>query len=307
MPDTLSAFFLCAGYGKRLRPLTDRVPKPAIPFQGRTALEISFRRVQALFPDRILCNTHHLYAEMEKPAQRLGMNILFEAEILGTGGCLDNARQILGTTDRFLVHNGDLIHTIDLKDLLARHRASGNIATLAGIFRPVHNTLSMNAKGRLLGVHGFEGFVPAGGSDAARADGEIARLTFAGIAVYERAFLDFVKPGVKDIKPYWTAALRAGHSIGVANYSQDSAWFDFGTPQGLWDAAKFYMEMTNTFSYGYAPELRESRPYVSNEADAEGLPEALRDVLIYEESATPIAHHTRGQIIGRDFRWEIKP
>jgi NDP-sugar pyrophosphorylase family protein len=236
---------------------------------------------------------------MEKPAQRLGMNILYEPGILGTGGCLHNARHILETTDRFLVHNGDLIHTIDLKNLMARHRASGNIATLAGIFRPTHNTLSMHEDGKLLGVHGFEGFSPAGG--------EIARLTFAGIAIYEKAFLDFLKPGCEDIKPYWTAALRAGHSIGVANYSHDAAWFDFGSPQGLWEAARFYMDLTKNYSYGYAPDIRESRPFVSNEADVEGLPEALRDVLIYEESATPISHHTMNRIIGRDFRWEIKP
>jgi mannose-1-phosphate guanylyltransferase len=299
MAETLSAFFLCAGYGQRLRPLTDRIPKPAIPFLGKTALEINFRRAQPLFPNRILCNTHHLYAEMEKPAQRLGMNILYEPEILGTGGCLWNARHILETTDRFLVHNGDLIHTLDLKDLLERHRVSGDIATLAGIFRPTHNTLSMGATGKLLGVHGFDGFVPAGD--------DLARLTFAGIAIYEKKFLDYAKPGSEDIKPYWLAALREGHTIGVANYSQEAAWFDFGTPQGLWEAAKAYMEMNKQFSYRYTPLVGESRPYVSNEAGVDDLPEALRDVLIYEEPAAPISDHTMNQVIGRDFRWEIRP
>ena len=299
MADTLSAYFLCAGYGQRLRPLTDRIPKPALAFQGKTALEINFRRVQQLFPNRVLCNTHHLYAEMEKPALRLGMRILYEPEILGTGGCLWNARHMLETTDRFLVHNGDLIHTIDLKDLLRRHLASRAIATLAGVFRPVHNTLSVDAGGRLLGVHGFEGYAPG--------RSELARLTFAGIAVYEKAFLDFVKPGAEDIKPYWTAALRAGHGIAVANYSQDAAWYDFGTPQGLWEASKFHMELTQEYAYQYTPLVRELRPYVSNEAGVDDLPEALRDVLIYEEPAVPIAHHTVRQIIGRDFRWEIRP
>src|SRR5437763_1434243 len=143
------------------------------------------------------------------------------------------------TTDRFLVHNGDLIHTIDLKDLLRRHQASGAMATLAGIFRPTHNTLSVGADGRLMGVHGFEGYAPGGN--------ELARLTFAGIAIYEKAFLAFVQPGIADIKPYWTAALKAGHAIKVANYSQDAAWFDFGTPQGLWDASKFQMELTGEY------------------------------------------------------------
>lgn len=299
MADTLSAYFLCAGYGLRLRPLTDRIPKPALPFQGKTALEINFRRVQPLFPNRLLCNTHHLYAEMEKPALRLGMHVLYEPEILGTGGCLGNARHILEMTDRFLVHNGDLIHTLDLKDLLRRHRASGAIATLAGIFRPVHNTLSVGADGRLLGVHGFEGYAPS--------PSEMARLTFAGIAVYERAFLEFTGKGPADIKPYWAAALRAGHAIQVVNYSQSAAWFDFGTPQGLWEASKFHMELTGEHAFQYTPLVRELRPYVSNEAGVDDLPEALRNVLIYEEPAVPVSHHTANRIIGRDFRWEIKP
>jgi len=227
------------------------------------------------------------------------MHTLYEKEILGTGGCLWNARHILEDADRFLVHNGDLIHTIDLKDLLRRHNESGNIATLAGIFRPTHNTLSCDAQGRLLGVHGFEGY--AGGGD------EVTRLTFAGIAVYEKAFLDFVRPGAEDIKPYWAAALRAGHAIGVANYSQDAAWFDFGTPQGLWDAAQFMMGANREFSYRYAPPLREPRPHVSNEAGVEDLPEGLRNVLVYEEPAAPISPNTANRIVGRDFRWEIQP
>jgi len=58
---SLTAFFLSAGYGSRLRPLTDRVPKPAIPFLGQSALEINVRAVdKALKPARRLANSHHL-------------------------------------------------------------------------------------------------------------------------------------------------------------------------------------------------------------------------------------------------------
>jgi NDP-sugar pyrophosphorylase family protein len=294
---TLSAYFLCAGYGRRLAPLTDRIPKPALTFLGKTALEINYRRVMALYPGRLLCNTHHLFAEMEKPALRYGMNILYEKEILGTGGCFHNARHILETTDHFIVHNGDLIHTIDLRDLMARHLAGGRIATLAGIFRPTHNTLVCDEKGRLLGVHNYEGFQEAGAT----------RLTFAGIAIYDKAFLDFCQGGVEDIKKYWVAALRAGKSIAVANYSQDAAWYDFGTPQGLWEAAKFVMEQQGEFSYGYYPLIREARPYVSNEAGQEDLPESLRNVLVYEETHLPLPAHATNCIVGRDFRWDIQP
>jgi len=298
MAKSLSAYFLCAGYGLRLRPLTDRIPKPALTFQGRTALEINFRKVQPLMPEQLLCNTHHLFEAMEKPALRLGLKNLYEKEILGTGGCFWNARHIISTTDLFLVHNGDLIHTIDLRDLVAKHIESGNIATLAGLFRPSHNTLCCDGRGRLLGVHGYEGF-----SDR----GEAARLTFAGIAVYNREFLDYTKPGPEDIKRYWMDALGAGQSIGVINYSQSALWFDFGTPQGLWEASKHMMEETREFSFGYQPASREARPYVSNEAGQEDLPDALRNVVIFEETAMPIFPNTSDCLIGRDFQWPIRP
>lgn len=297
MPS-LAAYFLCAGYGQRLRPLTDRIPKPALTFQGRPALEINFRKIQPLLPERLLCNTHHLFEEMEKPALKLGLQILYEREILGTGGCFWNARHLLSTTDQFLVHNGDLIHTIDLKDLLRRHQGSGNVATLAALFRPSHNTLCCDGRGRLLGVHGYEGFTDRN---------ETARLTFAGIAVYDREFLEFTAPGAEDIKRYWMNALGAGRSIGVVNYSQDALWYDFGTPQGLWEAAKHMMEESREFSYQYTPLIREARPYVSNEAGVDDLPDALRNVVICEESAHPIFPSTANCIIGRDFHWEIRP
>lgn len=298
MDNSLAVYFLCAGYGRRLRPLTDRVPKPALTFQGKTALELNCRLALPLLPARLLCNAHHLFEAVEGVAKRFGMQVLYEREILGTGGCIWNARHILRDAGIFLVHNGDLLHTIDLKDLLRRHLESGDIATLAGIFRPTHNTLCCDQDGKLMGIHGYEGF---------NSVGETSRLTFSGIGVYNREFLEFGRPGVEDIKRYWVDALRAGMTIGVANYTNDAAWYDFGTPQGLWEASKFMMERSGDFSYGYSSPVREERPYVANEAGQEDLPDMLRNVLIYEESAVPIMPNTQNCVIGRDFRWEIVP
>lgn len=299
MNATLSAYFLCAGYGQRLRPLTQRIPKPALTFLGESALDINYRSAMVLQPSQSLCNIHHLPEKMALPAQRLGMHILYEPEILGTGGCLWNARHILENTNRFLVHNGDLIHTIDLADLFMHHVESGAIATLAGIFRPTHNTLSIHGNGTLLGIHGFENYASLGA--------ETTRLTFSGIAVYDRAFLAYLKPGAQDIKPYWTAALRDGKRIGVVNYSQSASWYDFGTPQGLWEAAKFYMDQSKEFSYRYDPPFRENRPYVSNEVGVQNIPEALRNVLIYEEPMSSIGFNTSNCILGKNFKWKIAP
>ncbi len=306
---SLTAFFLSAGYGSRLRPLTDRVPKPAIPFLGTSALELNVRAVdEALRPGRRIANAHHLPDAIRTIARSLSgvegsgrMEVIFEPEILGTGGCLANAADILGATEHFLVHNADLIHDLDLAALWREHRESGALATLAGLWvEGAVNTLSASKDGALLGVHGFEGY-----------DGdpeEAKRLTFAGVAFYRRDFLAFCPAGESDIKPLWKSAMRGGGRIRVKDCSGTS-WFDFGTPQGLWEALKFRMEKTGTFAHGYpsAPDEKGRPPRVSNEAGLTDLPPGLRNVAIYEEPKVPLEAGTTNLLTGRDFDWKVRP
>ncbi len=357
---SLSAFFLCAGYGTRLKPLTDRIPKPAIPFLGRSALEINVRAADVLQPAQRLANAHHLPDAIRNIARSLSdpsraqsreaegrgrMEVLFEPGILGTGGALANAAERLRETDHFLVHNGDLIHGIDLAALYQEHLDSGALATLAGLhLEKGPNTLSVSAEGTLLGIHGFH---PPEGQ-------EEKRLTFAGIAFYRREFLDFVTPGPDDIKPHWIRALeKAQDKTGALEKTQNKTgtperdpapvggrgwggggpaavddtlarrsqpgddvirvvditgtpWFDFGTPQGLWDALRFRMEASRTFAYNY-PAPPGTFPRVSNEANVAGLPEGLRNVAIYEAPRIPLEPGTTNLLTGYDFDWKVRP
>ncbi len=298
MAKSLTAYLLCAGHGMRLRPFTNRTPKPLVTFLGKTALELNTWTVKNLYPSRLICNVHHQWELVEREARRLGVDVIYENDILGTGGCLWNALHILESTDHFLIHNGDILHDIDVYALLAQHEASGNIATLAGAFRPSHNTLSCSEGSELLGIHGYESF---------NYSDEMTRRTFSGIAVYNREFLRYVKAGEQDIKRYWMDALNAGEHIGIYNISQESMWFDFGTPQGLWNAAKWVMDNAGEFSYRYNPSMRENRPYVSNEVGQDDLPDFMRNVLIYEETRLPIPQDTNNCILGMDFKWNIEP
>ncbi len=292
---SLAAFLLCAGYGQRLRPLTDRIAKPALTFLGKTALEINKDQVEKLGPQRWLVNAHHLPEQIASLSKQLGMEVLNEPEILGTGGCLYNAASILGQYDSFIVHNADLIHTIDLEDLLKRHYSSGALATLAGISHEHHNTLSCSAAGRLLGVHGYQDFTHGH---------EAIHLTFSGIAIYRREFLNYLGAGYEDIKRYWIGALAAGKMIEVVDCSQ-AHWYDFGTPQGLWEAAQFRMESMGEFSYRYSA-LPGEKPYVANEAGLDSLPAGLRNVLVYEKPVSTVAAGTHHCILGEDFNWPVQ-
>ena len=294
---SLAAFLLCAGRGERLRPLTERIPKPALTLLGKSVLEINKFALESLAPDLWLANSHHLPEPIDALCRRLGMQTLHEPEILGTGGCLGHAAPLLGECDTILVHNADIIHTIDLADLLRRHKESGALATLAGVSGPA-DTLSAASDGRLLGVHGYEDF------DAGE---ESARLTFSGIACYESAFLRFAGPGPEDVKRYWSSALAAGAAIRVENCLEGANWHDIGSPQGLWDAAKFMMEAAGEFSHNYHPLLCEPKPYVANEAGQEGLPEFMHNVLVCEETSFSVPPGTRNCVLGRDFKWDIQP
>jgi mannose-1-phosphate guanylyltransferase len=299
---SLTAFFLCAGYGKRLRPLTDRIPKPCIPFLGQSALEINVRAVEAaLKPERRIANTHHLPDAVRAVAKPLGLDVIFEPEILGTGGCIAHAAPVLRDTEHFLVHNADLIHSIDLAALYHAHLDSNAMATLVALnVEGGANTVSVSQEGELLGVHGFDGF--SGDSH------ESKRLTFAGIAFYRRDVLAFIPDGVSDIKPWWMATLKGGGKIRVVDVS-GAPWYDFGTPQGLWDAMKYRMEATGIYARGYdaAPDDQGRPPRVSNETGMTGLPPGLRNVVVYESPRIPLEEGTTNLLTGFDFDWKVRP
>lgn len=284
-----------------MRPLTDRIPKPAIPFLGETAFEINVQAISALEPEQWLANAHHLPHVIEALGTALGVRVVREPKILGTGGCLANAGALLGDTDHFLVHNADLLHGVDLREVYAAHRDSNALATLVALRREgAANTLSVSADGALLGVHGFEGF-----------DGdpeEAKRLTFSGIAFYRRDFLAFAPTGEHDIKPVWKAAQRGGGKIRVIDRTGDD-WHDFGTPQGLWEATKHRMDRTGVYAYRYpaAAGNAGARPRVANESTLEALPSGLKNVVVYEAPRVPLDPDTTNLLTGLDFDWKIRP
>ena len=127
---------LCAGFGTRLRPLTDRVPKPLIPLCGVPLLRYNFALLKNAGVREIVVNTHHLGKAMEDGAtaiaRELGIGLHVSREekhILGTGGGVRRAQAMLGAGTFFLL-NGDMIFDVDLEAALAAHRRAGAVATM---------------------------------------------------------------------------------------------------------------------------------------------------------------------------------
>lgn len=128
------AMILAAGFGTRLRPLTDELPKPLVWVGDRPALGHVAARLVAAGIDEIVVNTHHRATAFsaELLARVPGQIVIStEAEILGTGGGVANAAGLLGGGD-VVVWNGDILVDLDVGALLAAHRFPGGAGASAG-------------------------------------------------------------------------------------------------------------------------------------------------------------------------------
>jgi NDP-sugar pyrophosphorylase family protein len=138
----MKAMILAAGLGTRLRPLTDDRPKALVEINGRTLLEITIRRIAAFGAREVIVNVHHLadsIAAYLKSKNNFGLRIEISREddqLLDTGGGLKKAawffqEESARTDEPFILHNVDVISTIDLTAMLQFHTEHQALATLA--------------------------------------------------------------------------------------------------------------------------------------------------------------------------------
>src|SRR6202011_2328890 len=136
----MKAMILAAGLGTRLRPLTDNRPKALAEIAGRTLLEITLARLRAFGVSEVIVNLHH-FADMVvaylQAHDNFGMRIEVSREdvLLDTGGGLKKAGWFFlegsGRHEPFLLHNVDVISTIDLERMVQSHVQNKGLATLA--------------------------------------------------------------------------------------------------------------------------------------------------------------------------------
>lgn len=130
----MRAILLCAGRGLRFRPVTERIPKPLLPFLNVPLAVAHLRRLHEAGLHEVAVNLHHLPDQIERDLRQAAsglpqLTFFREPQILGTAGALRNAAEFLASDD-FLVVNSDAALAADYAGLLAAHRASGRAATL---------------------------------------------------------------------------------------------------------------------------------------------------------------------------------
>jgi NDP-sugar pyrophosphorylase family protein/aminoglycoside/choline kinase family phosphotransferase len=227
MNKSLRCFILAAGFGERLRPITNYIPKPLLPILGKPLVELIIERIakissQKFKIDKIGMNLHHLKDSIQQWADNSPFKdwlVLFpENPILNTGGALKNAESFLAGGD-FIVHNGDIISDIDMEALVEHHFCSNNIATLAVHDFPKFNNVI---------IDGDKAFKKIAGSHGALDDSEHA-VAFTGLAVYSPEFLNFLPSGASSVIDAWLKVSTSGHRIGTFDVTECS-WNDIGSP-----------------------------------------------------------------------------
>lgn len=213
----MKAMILAAGRGERLRPLTDRVPKPLIEAGGKPLIGWHLERLAAAGCREIVINVSHLG---ERIVERLGDGAAYglriaysrEPQPLETAGGMAMARALLGPRP-VLVVNGDVYCEVDLARL--RHVALGEqLAHLVLVPNPSHH--------------------PAGDFtlDAGRVgNAPSPRYTYAGIAVIAPALFAGVEAGAKaQLAPLLRAAAERRQ---VSGELFEGTWLDIGTVERL--------------------------------------------------------------------------
>jgi len=156
----MKAMILAAGLGTRLRPLTDNIPKALVELNGRTLLEITIERLKSFGVTEIIVNVHH-HAEKIAAFLKYKNNFAIRIELsredtllLDTGGGLKKAAwffQDENSDEPFLLHNVDVLTTTDFRQMLAAHKKSSALATLAVQERPSSRQLLFDQNNLLAG------------------------------------------------------------------------------------------------------------------------------------------------------------
>jgi mannose-1-phosphate guanylyltransferase len=224
----VKGFILAAGFGERLRPITEHIPKSLIPVLNLPSICYAVFLLKEAGIDDVICNLHYRHQDIVdffKENDFFDLNITFSVEesILGTGGGVKRCEGFIGNSD-FVLINSDIIMDMDLRELIAYHERRSSPATVvlyrterAGDIGPVSIEDDI--------VRDFQNTLPSGmASD----------LIYTGLAVLSPLIFRYLKNRFSSIVNTGYQRLIEDHTIGYLVHQ--GMWMDIGTIHSYWRA-----------------------------------------------------------------------
>lgn len=199
---------LAAGRGERLRPYTDRCPKPLLEVNGKPLIFYHLESLASAGISKVVVNLSWLGEQIEAAigdGSRFGLNVMYsrESQALEAAGGIIQALEMLD--DRFLVVNADIFTDYSFEKL----RSNCSIAHLVLVNNPVHHP-----KGDFVLDDGY------------LCNGLDQRLTFSGVATYHKSFFESYAPGKRALAPLLR---KSADERLISGELFEGKWVDIGT------------------------------------------------------------------------------
>jgi NDP-sugar pyrophosphorylase family protein len=227
----MRAVILAGGRGTRLAPYTTVIPKPLLPVGDKPILEIVCRQLAQAGFTRITLSLGYMsdyfkifLAQRQSLRRIIDIDYVEEEHPTGTAGSL---ACVPGLDDTFLVMNGDILTTLDYRDLVRRHSEQQAILTIACHQKQMRIDLGILKLGENSEVVDYI---------------EKPAMTYPvsmGIYVYDAAVLELIQPGeYLDFPDLVLKLVAAGKK--VIAYPNDACWLDLGRPEDLQEASRIF-------------------------------------------------------------------
>ncbi|HML73240.1 MAG TPA: sugar phosphate nucleotidyltransferase [Anaerohalosphaeraceae bacterium] len=234
--EDIRVVILAGGKGARLKPYTTVFPKPLMPIGEMPILEVVLRQLRSFGFKKITLSVNHLADLIQtffRNGESLGLEISYcmEDKPLGTAGSISLVENL---TDYFLVMNGDLLTTLNYRDMMLHHIQSQAAATI-GVF-PRHvkidfGVLKINEQGRLVDY---------------MEKPQYEYLVSMGVNAFHISVLEFIPHGqYLDIPTLMMNLTRAGRE--VMTFRSECEWLDIGRPDDYEKASEIFEQSRHQY------------------------------------------------------------
>jgi NDP-sugar pyrophosphorylase family protein len=239
----MKAVVLAGGKGARLVPYTTILPKPLMPIGDMPILEVMLHQMKEAGIEQVVLTVGHLSELLRaffKDGSQFGLDITYSYEQcpLGTAGPI---ALVNGLTETFLVSNGDVLTTLNLRDLIKFHREQNAIATIAAHHRQSKVDLGVIQKD---GDYRITGYIEKPVYDF---------MVSMGVYVFEPAVMPYITRNEYLDFPDLIKRLIAADER-VVGYEFDGYWEDLGRPDDYARASKDFENMRAQFLPNYCGE-----------------------------------------------------